>query len=241
MVAALWLDSNYCGCYLARDMENEEKGRFLVYHTCTKKIKNKKKAGLMNGGAHSVHYFCYGLWISQEMKEIRLEGAADGKTPSYLKRNKHWLSPLTLAHAQVHKPHTGADTHRNFQFAIRPSMVNSPCSPPLSFVFGIKVPPRHKSQILYDIVEIALSKMQSAKAASSADELLWLRKRQWLVSFAPIGSVEGRAQRGPEEVTTGLLHPPEHSGTTFLNVKSAVCYNSSENTLFAKLKMSIQE
>lgn len=108
--------------------------------------------------------------------------------------------PRTLAHAEVHKPCTGADT-QDFQFAIRHSVVNSPCSPPLSFVFGIKVPPRHKSQILYDIVEIALSKMQSAKAASSADELLWLRKRQWLVSFAPIGSVEGQAPRGPEGVT----------------------------------------
>ena len=151
------------------------------------------------------------------------------------------LPSHTLTHAQVHKPHTGADTHRIFQFAIRPSVVNSPCSPPLSFVFGIKVPPRHKSQILYDIVEIALSKMQSAKAASSADELPWLRKRQWLVSFARIGSVEGRAQRGPEEATAGPPHPPEQKGTTFLNVKSAVCYNSSENTLSAKLMMSIQK
>lgn len=80
-------------------------------------------------------------------------------------------------HTEVHKPCTGRHT-QDFQFAIRPSAVNSPCSPLLSFVFGIKVPPCHKSQILYDILEIALSKMQSAKAASSADELLWLRKRQ---------------------------------------------------------------
>lgn len=56
--------------------------------------------------------------------------------------------------------------------------VNSSRSPLLSFVFGIKVAPSHKSQILYDTVEIALSRMQSAKAASSADELPWLRERQ---------------------------------------------------------------
>lgn len=56
--------------------------------------------------------------------------------------------------------------------------VNPSRSPLLSFVFGIKVPPSHKSQILYDTVEIALSRMQSAKAASSADELPWLRERQ---------------------------------------------------------------
>lgn len=107
----------------------------------------------------------------------------------------------TLTHWSTQAVHRRRYT-QDFQFAIRLSAVNSPCSPPLSFVFGIRVPPRHKSQILYDIVEIALSKMQSAKAASSADELPWLRKRQWLVSFAPIGSVEGQAPRGPEEVTT---------------------------------------
>lgn len=141
---------------------------------------------------HSVQYFCYSLWISQKIKEIRLEGAADGKTPSYLQRYKHWVSS---AHSHEHWSTQARHKHRytqDFQFAIRPSAVNSPCSPPLSFVFGIKVPPCHKSQILYDIVEIALSKMQSAKAASSADELLGLRKRQWLVSFALSGSIEDK-------------------------------------------------
>lgn len=82
---------------------------------------------------------------------------------------------VTLTHTEL--THESKYT-QDFQFAIRASVVNSPCSPPLSLVFGIKVPPCHKSQILYDMLEIALSKMQSAKAASSADELLWLRKRQ---------------------------------------------------------------
>lgn len=115
-------------------------------------------------------------------------------TDSLLHSHTHWSTQAVRMHRYT----------QDFQFAIRPCVVNSPCSPPLSFVFGIKVPPHHKSQILYDIVEIALSKMQSAKAASSADELLWLRKRQWLVSFAPIGSVEGQAPRGPVEVTMQL-------------------------------------
>lgn len=122
------------------------------------------------------------------------------KTPSHLKRCKHWLS-LSHTHWSTQAVH-GRRYTQDFQFAIRHSVVNYPCSPPLSLVFGIKVPCRYKSQILYDIVEIALSKMQSAKAASSADELLWLRIRQWRVSFAPIGSVEGQAHRGPEEVPT---------------------------------------
>lgn len=80
----------------------------------------------------------------------------------------------------------------DFQCAIRTSAVNSSCSPLPSFVFGVKVPPSQKSQILYDTVEIALSKMQSAKAASSADELPRLRERQWHVSFAPTGSSENK-------------------------------------------------
>lgn len=82
---------------------------------------------------------------------------------------------LSCTHSSTQAVHRHT---QDFQFAIRPSVVNSPCSPPLSLVFGIKVPLRHKSQILYDIVEIALSKMQSAKAVSSADELLWRRIRQ---------------------------------------------------------------
>lgn len=53
-------------------------------------------------------------------------------------------------------------------------------------------------------MEITLSKMQSAKAASSADELPWLRRRQWLVSFSPIGYDEGHAQK--EKVTVRARH-----------------------------------
>lgn len=80
----------------------------------------------------------------------------------------------------------------DFQYAIRTRTLNAPCLPLPSFVFGVKVPPSQKSQILYDTVEIALSKMQSAKAASSADELPWLRERQWHVSFAPTASTENK-------------------------------------------------
>lgn len=89
--------------------------------------------------------------------------------------------------------------------------VNPSRSPLLSFVFGIKVPPSHKSQILYDTVEIALSRMQSAKAASSADELPWLRERQWHVSFAPSGCTEN---------TTGVSRRaaprPPNGSTSFM-------------------------
>lgn len=60
----------------------------------------------------------------------------------------------------------------------------------LSLVFGFKAAPYHESQILDDMAEIALSKMQSAKAASSADELLQLWKRQWLVSLAVTGETQ---------------------------------------------------
>lgn len=75
---------------------------------------------------------------------------------------------------------------------VRTRTLNASCSPLPSFVFGVKAPPSQKSQILYDTVEIALSKMQSAKAASSADELPWLRERQWHVSFAATGSTEDK-------------------------------------------------
>lgn len=130
-------------------------------------------------------------------------------------RNKAWgssrwknsiisreVQTLTLfLHAEVHKTRTGGraggrartHTHSREVFSIcnqspvqRTLHVRLRCP----FVFGIKVPACHKSQILYDMVEIALSKMQSAKAAWSADELPWLRERQWLVSFAPIGSIQ---------------------------------------------------
>lgn len=102
----------------------------------------------------------------------------------------------------------------DFKFAIRTSEVNSSRSPLLSFVFAIKVLPSHKSQTLYDTVEIALSKMQSAKAASGADELPWLRERQWHVSFAPTGSTENKTSVSHN----AALHPP--TGSTILQVKS---------------------
>lgn len=89
--------------------------------------------------------------------------------------------------------------------------VNSSRSPLLSCVFGVKVPPSHKSQILYDTVEIALSRMQSAKAASSADELPWLRERQWHVSFAPSGCTENRTGVSRRAAP----HPPNGS-TSFM-------------------------
>lgn len=142
---------------------------------------------------------------------------------------QHWLF------AQTHWSTQAMHRHRytqDFQFAIRPSTVNSPCSPLLSFVFAIKVPPCHKSQILYDIVEIALSKMQSAKAASSADELLWLRKRQWLVSFAPIGSIKDKhLEQETWRSHNAALHLPHFIGSTSW---SQVCQcNWSENVLSA--------
>lgn len=149
----------------------------------------------------------------------------------------------SLTHTHTHTQWSTRGVHRrrytqDFQFAIRPSVVNSQCSPPLSFVFGIKVPPRHKSQILYDIVEIALSKMQSAKAASSADELLWLRKRQWLDSFAPIGSVEGQAPLGTWRSHNAALHRPKANGSTFLGGKLAVQSDSLEYYLPATVTVS---
>lgn len=102
----------------------------------------------------------------------------------------------------------------NFQFVASTSAVNSSWSPLLSFVCGIKVVPSHKSQILYDKLEIALSKMQSAKAASSADELPCLRRRQWYVSFAPTGSTENKTSVNHN----ADLHPP--NGSTSVQVKS---------------------
>lgn len=103
---------------------------------------------------------------------------------------------------------------RDFQYAIRTRVVNSSCSPLPSFVFGIKVPPSQKSQILYDTVEIALSKMQSTKAASSADELPWLRERQWHVSFAPTGSTENKTSVSHNASSTWIntlqVRSPKH-------------------------------
>lgn len=110
----------------------------------------------------------------------------------------------------------------DFQYAIRTSGVNSSCSPLPSFVFGIKIPPSQKSQILYDTVEIALSKMQSAKAASSADELPWLRKRQWHVSFAPTGSIENK---------TSASH----------NASSAWINKSGHQNILSRLSVVVQQ
>lgn len=97
---AYYMDSTYWGC---KDVEDVRLYEPFVYHTHTKKLVWWKVA-------HSVQYFCYGLWISQEMKEIRLEAAPDGKAPSYLKRYKHWIfCTLTLkytSHVQV-QTHTG--------------------------------------------------------------------------------------------------------------------------------------
>lgn len=112
---------------------------------------------------------------------------------------------LSHTHSEVHKLCTGADTHRIFNLQSDPAWWTIHVRLHCPLYLASKFHARHKSQILYDIVEIALSKMQSAKAASSADELLWLRKRQWLVSFAPIGSVEGREHGGPGEVASCIL------------------------------------
>lgn len=160
-------------------------------------------------------------------------------------RNKAWgssrwknsiisqeVQTLTLCHTltlwSTQAKH-GSRYTRDFQFAIRPSVVNSPCSPPLSLVFGIKVPPRHKSQILYDIVAIALSKMQSAKAASSADELLWLRKRQWLVSFCTDWLRPGTSTQGTWRSHKVGLHPPNLNRSTFFFAqdKANICYKAN--------------
>lgn len=157
----------------------------FVYH--------KKKKRLMKGGSQCPLFLFQFLNISGDERN---KAWGSSRWKNSISREVQTLT-LSCTHWSTQAVHRHRYT-QDFQFAIRPSVVNSPCSPPLSLVFGIKVPPRHKSQILYDIVEIALSKMQSAKAVSSADELLWLRKRQWLVSFAAIGSVEGHAHRGPE-------------------------------------------
>lgn len=127
-------------------------------------------------------------WISRDERN-KAWGSSRWKNSikSHEVRTVHWLW-----HSHIHTHNTHSRCTQDFQFAIRPSAVNPPCSPAPSLAFGIKVPPRHESQILYDIVEIALSKMQSAKAASSADELLWLKERQWLVIFAMTGPGEGQ-------------------------------------------------
>lgn len=115
----------------------------------------------------------------------------------------------------------------DFQCAVRASAVNSSCSPLPSLVLGVKVPPSQRSQILYDTVEIALSKMQSAKAASSADELPWLRERQWHVSFAPPGSSENKTsvRRNASATWIAILpvtspKPPHCPTNTFVGLFS---------------------
>lgn len=96
----------------------------------------------------------------------------------------------SFLHTVVHKPCT-AQIHTGFSICNQ-----TRCSELFMFASSVLCiwhqSSHHKSQILYDIVEIALSKMQSAKAASSADELTWLSERQWLVTFAAIGSIEDK-------------------------------------------------
>lgn len=207
---------------------NKSSSSFFV---CVAHAQKKKKPAAWKV-VHSVQYFCYGLWISQEMKEIRLEGAADGKTPSYLERCKHRLSFCTLKYTRRARAGAHARTHTHalcFQFAIRAQCGELfTFSLRCPFVFGIKVPPCHKSQILYDIVEIALSKMQSAKAAWSADELPWLRERQWLDSFAPIGSIQDEHLGDLEESRLRPPPPPKYEWINILRSRAHLG-GSSEN------------
>lgn len=77
--------------------------------------------------------------------------------------------------------------------------------------------------------------MQSAKAASSADELLWLRKRQWLVSFAPIGSIEDKHLGDLKKSQCS----PAPSKSEWINILQGSRCNSSENQHSAKVVMSI--
>lgn len=117
---------------------------------------------------------------------------------------------------------------RDFQYAIKTSAVNSSCPPQPSFVFGVKVPPSQKSQILYDTVEIALSKMQSAKAASSADELPWLRERQWRVSFAPTGYTENKTSASHNASSTWInilqAESPKHPQRQECYCQANICF-----------------
>lgn len=108
-----------------------------------------------------IFYECLGRW-----KKYGWGKAEDGKAPSC---QEAWMRKRTLEYTSY---------ACDFQYAISSSAADSSCPPLPSFVFGVKVPPSQKSQILYDRVEIALSKMQSAKAAWSADELPRLRGRQ---------------------------------------------------------------
>lgn len=79
---------------------------------------------------------------------------------------------------ELHVQLRNARVHKCRIFTIRSKRGELFMFASLSLVFGFKAPAYHKSQILHDTAEIALSKMQSAKAASSADELLQLRGRQ---------------------------------------------------------------
>lgn len=105
----------------------------------------------------------------QEMKEIWLGKAEDGKAPSCQEGGMQNVLH-TSTNAGVHKLH--------MRFSICNKNQRGELFMSAATVFGIKVPPGQKNQILYDAVEIALSKTQSAKADSSADELPWLRERQ---------------------------------------------------------------
>ena len=217
-MASPWLDSDYCGCFVAIEMANEGWRRELFF-VCVPQI---QKDSLMKGSSQCPLFLLWFMNISGDERN-KAWGSSRWKNSHHISRGantENLTHTLTLWSTQA--KHRSRYT-KDFQFAIRPSVVNSPCSPPLSPVFGIKVPPSHKSQILYDTVEIALSKMQSAKAASSADELLWLRERQWLVSFAPIGSAESRAcTRGSWRSHNTGLHPPSLRGSTLVHVQFAV-------------------
>lgn len=107
-----------------------------------------------------------------------------------LHRISRGTNRVSFLHTKVHKPCT-AQIHTGFSICNQ-----TRCSELFNFASSViciwNQSSRHKSQILYDIVEIALSKMQSAKATSSADELMWLNKRQWLVTFAVIGSIKDK-------------------------------------------------
>lgn len=59
------------------------------------------------------------------MKEIRLEGAADGKKKNSIISQEVQTLTLPGTRSQIHGACTATDTHRIFQFAIRPSVVNS--------------------------------------------------------------------------------------------------------------------
>lgn len=173
---------------MAKELANEEKISPPPIFFLWTRQKKKKKGSLIKGG------FIYENTLEDETKKAPRGSRHKNSTCV----SKHSIS-LALKHWRTQVMHRRRCT-QDFQFVIKHSMAKSPCSLSLSLAFGIKAVLRHESQILYDIVEIALSKMQSAKAASSADELLWLRKRQWLVSFLLTSNHRGISTKGPWEI-----------------------------------------